>query len=51
MRRYTVLHERWEEEKLRRRAESLLGLGVSDEDAPVYTRSELEEFQRDWERP
>mmetsp|Transcript_45208 Transcript_45208/g.81307 ORF Transcript_45208/g.81307 Transcript_45208/m.81307 type:complete len:1001 (+) Transcript_45208:30-3032(+) len=48
--RYTVLHERWEEEKMKRRAEALLGIKTMGEDAKIYSQREVDEMLKAWEK-
>jgi len=48
--RYTVLHDRWEEEKMKRRAEALLGIKTMGEDAKIYSQRDVDEMMAQWEK-
>eukprot|EP00930_Biecheleria_cincta_P040606 TRINITY_DN27816_c0_g1_i1.p1 TRINITY_DN27816_c0_g1~~TRINITY_DN27816_c0_g1_i1.p1 ORF type:complete len:1026 (+),score=244.33 TRINITY_DN27816_c0_g1_i1:33-3110(+) len=48
--RFTVISERWEEEKMKRRAEALLGIKVMGEDAKIYSQREVDDMMKDWQK-
>jgi len=49
LRKHDVLHKSWEEEKMKRDAERLLGLSC-DDDAKIYSQRDMDEFYRKWEQ-
>lgn len=48
--RFTVISERWEEEKMKRRAEALLGIKVMGEDAKIYSQREVDDMMQSWQK-
>lgn len=48
--RYDALQNHWKEDKMRRRAEALLGIQAEAGDALIYSQQDVDEMQKDWER-
>eukprot|EP00931_Biecheleriopsis_adriatica_P068927 TRINITY_DN42827_c0_g1_i1.p1 TRINITY_DN42827_c0_g1~~TRINITY_DN42827_c0_g1_i1.p1 ORF type:complete len:1007 (+),score=235.57 TRINITY_DN42827_c0_g1_i1:68-3088(+) len=48
--RFTVIDERWKEEKMKKRAEALLGIKNQGEDAKIYSQKEVDEMMQQWEK-
>jgi len=50
VRRHDHLHAMWEEEKMKRDAERLLGIKLAGDDAKIYSQHEVDEMYKQWER-
>jgi len=48
--RHDRLQEMWKEEKMKQRAEALLGISAGGADAKIYTQRDVDQMMRDWER-
>merc|ERR1719329_924500 len=48
--RHERIQEQWKEEKMKLRAEALLGITVPDEDALVYSQKDMDQRIKQWEK-
>eukprot|EP00933_Yihiella_yeosuensis_P081230 TRINITY_DN94794_c0_g1_i1.p1 TRINITY_DN94794_c0_g1~~TRINITY_DN94794_c0_g1_i1.p1 ORF type:complete len:1024 (-),score=271.82 TRINITY_DN94794_c0_g1_i1:297-3368(-) len=48
--RHNRMEEYWQEEKMKRRAEALLGIKLQGEDAKIYSQRDVDEMMKQWEK-
>jgi len=48
--RQRCTEERWKEEKMKQRAEALLGIQLLGEDAKIYSQRDVDEMKKEWEK-
>lgn len=46
--RHHVLEKHWQEEKMKRRAEAVLGITLGGADAKIYSQMEMEDMKKEW---
>lgn len=44
-----AMEERWNEQKMRRRAEAVLGISLDEQDDKIYSQKEVDAMFKDWE--
>mmetsp|Transcript_57272 Transcript_57272/g.133939 ORF Transcript_57272/g.133939 Transcript_57272/m.133939 type:complete len:953 (-) Transcript_57272:40-2898(-) len=49
-RRFEEIEARWNEEKMKRRAEALFGVNTNEEDAKIYSQAEVDDMYEQWKK-